>query len=76
MHEKSPGLELQTGSSAEAAMMMMMMTSLWVVSVTWSFNVRLLIIVMPSSFALVTNSISFPSMMIYDKKFNPLGYVQ
>ena len=24
MHEKSPGLELQTGSSAEAAMMMMM----------------------------------------------------
>ena len=27
MHEKSPGLELQTGSSAEAAMMMMMMYS-------------------------------------------------
>ena len=24
MHEKSPGLELQTGTSAEAAMMMMM----------------------------------------------------
>ena len=34
-----------------------------VISATWSFYVRSLAIVRPSSFVLVTNSTSFPSMM-------------
>ena len=38
-----------------------------VISVTWPFHVRSFAIVRPSSFVLVTNSTSFPSMMMGSK---------